>query len=121
MTTKKSKAIYWTATGLFSALMLMNAGMYVFNNLMVSEVITALGYPTHIIYPLALLKVLGVVAILTRKSKVLKEWAYAGFTFTLLLASHAHFMANDEAVTVVIPLMALTLLLTSYTYDKKVF
>ena len=30
---KTNKIIYWGATGLLSALLLMSAGMYVFNNL----------------------------------------------------------------------------------------
>lgn len=75
---KTNKVIYWISTGLLSLLMLMSGGMYIFNNEMAREAITNLGYPAYVIYPLAIAKILGVVAILTRKSKVLLEWAYAG-------------------------------------------
>ena len=78
---KRNKYIYWTVTGLLSALMLMSAGMYIFNNTMVTTTFIQLGYPSYIIYPLAILKILGIIAIITKKSKILKEWAYAGFFF----------------------------------------
>ena len=71
----RNKVIYWIATGLLSAFMLMNALMYVFQNQMVSDMFISLGYPTYIIYLLAVAKVLGIAAILTRRSMLLKEWA----------------------------------------------
>ena len=47
---KRDKIIYWIATGLLSAMMLMSAGMYIFNNDTVTTVFTKLGFPTFIIY-----------------------------------------------------------------------
>ncbi len=47
-------------------------------------------YPSYIVIPLAILKILGIAAILSRKSKWLTEWAYAGFFFNLVLATIAH-------------------------------
>ena len=83
---KRDKIIYWIATGLLSLMMLFSAGMYFFNHEEVVQVFTTLGYPAYIVYPLALAKVLGLIAILTKKSQVLKEWAYAGFFFDFVLA-----------------------------------
>lgn len=116
---KRNKVIYWIATGLFSALMIFSPVMYVIQNEMTREMFTSLGYPTYIIYPLAIAKLLGITAILTKKSTVLKEWAYAGFFFELLLASMAHFSVGDGGF--VAPLVAIALLLTSRLYDPKVF
>jgi hypothetical protein len=97
--------------------MLFSAGMYIVKHEMVVEMFTALSYPSYIIYPLALAKILGLIAIWTDKSKILKEWAYAGFFFELLLASSAHFNAGDgEALPA---LIALALMLTSYTFYRK--
>lgn len=114
---KNLKRIYWISTGLLTLLMLMSAGMYFFNYDMVSETFTNLGFPTYIIYPLAVAKILGLVAIWTEKSTSLKEWAYAGFFFDFLLAASAHIIINDGEYAAA--LMALVLLLISYFTWKK--
>jgi len=93
--TKRDKIIYWIFTGLLSAMMLMSASMYIFNYEMVSTTFIKLGYPIYIIYPLAIAKILGVIAIVSNKSRVLKEWAYAGFFFDFILAVAAHISISD--------------------------
>ena len=115
----RDKIIYWVSMGLISALMIMNAVMYVIQNEMVSETFVRLGYPTYIIYPLGTLKVLGIIAIWSRRSKLLKEWAYAGFFFDFVLAFTAHINAGDGGF--VAPLVAIILLLVARFYDDKVF
>lgn len=45
--------------------------------------------------PLAIAKILGLVAIWVNKSKLLRKWAYAGFFFNLLLAFVAHVAISD--------------------------
>ena len=114
---KKFKIIFWASTGLLTAMTLMSAGMYFFNHEMVSQVFEKLGYPTYIIYPLAIAKLLGLVAIISRKSKILKEWAYAGFFFDFVLAFFAHVMINDGEQYAA--LVAFILLLTSYFSGTK--
>ena len=114
-----NKIIYWIGTGLLSVMMLMSASMYILNHEMVSQTFTSLGFPIYIIYPLAILKVLGVIAILSRKSKFLKEWAYAGFFFDFVLALSAHWVVNDGEYMPAF--VALILLIVSYRFDKKVF
>ncbi len=118
MSNKTTKIIYWVTTGLLTALMLMSAGMYIFNNEMVREVFTKLGFPTYIIYPLAIAKILGLIAIWTKKSNTLKEWAYAGFFFDFLLAFSAHLNINDGEYAP--SLVAIILLLVSYWSGNKV-
>jgi len=119
MSNKRDKIIYLVSTGLITALMLFSAVMYVINNEMVGEVFADLGYPTYIIYPLATAKVLGLIAIWTKKSRILKEWAYAGFFFDMALAVSAHININDGGFAPA--LIGITLLLVSYMYDKRVF
>ena len=96
----------------------MSAGMYIFNHEAIEQAFTALGFPTYIIYPLAIAKILGVVAILTRKVKLLTGMAYAGFFFNFLLAFSAHAMVGDGEFPGA--LMALVLLLVSYFTVKGV-
>ncbi len=117
MTTKTNKIIYWIATGLLTVMMLMSVGMYFSNHAEVSDTFLKLGFPTYIIYPLAIAKLLGLIAIWTNKIKALKEWAYAGFFFNIILAIAAHIMINDgEHMPAIV---ALVLLLVSYWYSKK--
>lgn len=114
----RNKIFYWIGTGLLSALMLFSASMYFLKTDEVKEVFTALGYPNHIIIPLAIAKILGVVAILTRRSRMLMEWAYAGFFFDMILATMAHLNANDGGHA---PAMAgMVFLIVSYFYEKRV-
>jgi hypothetical protein len=116
---KIQKIIYWVTTGLLCLLMLASAGMYIFNHQAVLEIFKTLGFPAYIVYPLAVAKLLGVIAILSKQSKTLKEWAYAGFFFDFLLAASAHINAGDGEFALAI--VALVLLLVSYFFDKKVF
>lgn len=116
---KTTKIIYWAATGLLSALLLVSAGMYVFDNATVAGMFTTFGYPTYIIYPLAVAKVAAVIVLLTQKQTVLKEWAYAALFFEFILAFFAHFMIGDgEQIGAFI---AMTLLVVSYIFGRKLF
>ena len=64
---KTNKIIYWSATGLLSLLLLMSAGMYVFNNEAVQGMFVNFGYPIYIIYPLAAAKIIAVGVLITQK------------------------------------------------------
>ncbi|MEM1134638.1 MAG: DoxX family protein [Bacteroidota bacterium] len=116
---KRNKIIFWIATGLLSAMMVMSVGMYIFNHDEVAATFVKLGHPAYVVYPLALMKLLGVVAIITRKSAVLKEWAYAGFTFNFILAFSAHLAAQDGEQFGA--LVALVLLAVSYIFGNMAF
>ena len=115
---KIQKIIYWIATVLLTLLVLFSAGNYFFNHAEIVKAFTALGFPTYIIYPLATLKILGLIVILGNLGGSLKEWAYAGFFFNFVLAFFAHLMVGDGEQFGA--LMALVLLLTSYFLGKKV-
>ena len=113
----KIKLTNLISTGLLTLMMLGSAGMYIVKNEEISKVFESLGYPSYIIIPLAILKVLGLIAIWTNKSKSLKEWAYAGFFFDFVLAFFAHYMVSDGEH---IPALGATvILLISYWSYKK--
>lgn len=116
---KSDKIIYYVATGLLCALMLFSGGMYIFNNAEVNLVFMGLGFPTFLIYPMAIAKILGVVAVASRLSPFLKNLAYAGFFFNLLLAFGAHININDGDFPGA--LIGLVLLATSYFFEKRAF
>lgn len=114
---KNYKTINLISTGLLTLLMLFSAGMYFFQNEQIVGAFTKLGYPTYLIYPLAILKLLGLIAIWTKMSKSLTEWAYAGFFFDVILALTAHLMIGDGEFQPAS--LALVLVLVSYFSYKK--
>lgn len=116
MAVNKRNVAYWIVTGLLSAMMLMAAGNYVLQHETVVETVERLGYPGFIVYPLAVAKVLGIIAILTKLSATLKEWAYAGFFFDFVLALGGHLNAGDGQW--IPPVAALLLLGASYALDN---
>jgi hypothetical protein len=114
---KGQKIVYWIATGLLSALLLFSAVSYFIKYETIREVFAALSFPAWISRPLAIAQVLRVVAIVSRKSETLKEWAYAGICFDLLLALGAHVSVGDGRFPAA--LACLVLLVISYTLDRK--
>ncbi|MEM7574374.1 MAG: DoxX family protein [Bacteroidota bacterium] len=118
MSPRTEKWIFWISTGLISAMMLGSAGMYLFNTEEVSAEFSRLGYPTTVVIPLAIAKILAVLAIISNQSAWLKEWAYAGLFFDFLLATQAHGLAGDGWFGPSV--VATILLLTSYYFDNKV-
>ena len=116
---KIDKIIYWIVTGLLCALFFMGALMYLFNYPRAEGFFISLGFPTWIIYPLAILKVLGPIVILLRKSLFLKELAYAGFLFDAVLAFFAHYMVRDGEYMFAV--LAFIFTIVSWIYDRKVF
>lgn len=116
---KTRRIIYYVATVLLSLLMLFSAGMYIFNHAEVTVLFNKLGYPSYIVYPLAVAKLLGLTAIWSNYSKTLKEWAYAGFFFDFLLALSAHINAGDGEFAPAAA--ALALLIISYILNRKIF
>jgi len=116
---KRDLIIYRVTTGLLTANMLLSAGMYFFIHEIAAEMFEALSFPGYIIYPLGIAKILGLIAIWSNKSKTLKEWAYAGFTFTFLLAISAHINAGDGGYMGAV--VALIFVIASYIYNRKVY
>lgn len=115
---KTQKILYWIATGLLSLMLLGSATMYFVKNADVILEFEKLGFPTWIIYPLAICKIAAIAVILSNKGGVLKQWAYAGLFFNFTLAFLAHFMIGDGEHYGA--LIALILLLASSFLGKKV-
>ena len=116
---KTKRIIYWVVTGFFCLLMLAAAAMEIFAFDESAAFIKSLGYPAHIAYVLPITKILGVAAILFKKSKTLKEWAYAGFFFDFVLAALAHYFSGIPSPIPAI--VAIGLLLISYFLDREIY
>ena len=94
MNNKTAKIAYWIVTVMMCALFAYSASMYFTNTEAVKGFFEALNYPTYVVIPLAIAKVLGIVAIISNGSRMLSEWAYAGFFFDVILATAAHHYAG---------------------------
>ena len=108
---KKAKTAYYIVTGLLTLMMLFSIFTGFFMHDTVVEVYEELNYPSFLVYPVSVAKLLGLIAIWYNKNKTLKEWAYAGFCFDFLLAFLGHIMASDGKFFM--PLIALALLFGS--------
>lgn len=114
---KINKIIYWTATVIFCIIMVFSAGMYIMQTDTIKNIFEDLDYPSYLVIPLAVAKLLGVFMILWRKNNWLTHWAYAAFFFDLTLAAIAHYHADENFV---FPLSAMVFLLISYFFGKTV-
>ncbi len=81
---------------------------------------TGLGYPVYLSYILAVAYILGFIAILLPKTKLIKEWAYAGFTFSLTGAFASHQLAGEPILKATWALITLGLMLGAYFLEKQV-
>jgi hypothetical protein len=66
---------------------------------------------------LAIAKILGILTIWSNKLPILKQWAYAGFFFDLVLALTAHLYVQDGEYAPAI--LGLLFLLSSLFFEKK--
>ena len=104
---------YWVTTGLLAALSIFAGFGYLSGGAEVVQGFAHVGYPQHLRVMLGIAKLLGAIALLMPGVPTLKEWAYAGFTFTWIVAPVAHYLVNDGLQSFT-PLVLLGVLATSY-------
>lgn len=119
MSNRVAKILYWVLTLPFCFMMVMSASMYFSHNPEVLAGIKQTGFPLFFLYILGTAKILGAIAIVLGFFKTLKEWAYAGFTFTMLGAAATHCFLGDPASKVMMPLVFLAVLMGSYALWKR--
>ena len=96
----KRKIVYWGATGLVAIVALLGGFSYVTNSPEAIENFRHVGYPQQLRVLLGIAKLAGAIVLLLPRLPTLKEWAYAGFTFTWIAATVAHYLAADGIVVV---------------------
>ena len=89
------KVAYWVSTGLVAAMSLFAAFAYLSGNPPAVQGFAHVGYPQQLRIILGIAKPLGAIALLVPGVAMLKEWAYAGFTFAWICAFFAHHLAGD--------------------------
>lgn len=118
---KKNMLFFWIATGLIFILEgLLPLSTLIFTPEYITAGTTPLGYPDYFAVALLICKVLGATAILFPLFPVkLKEWAYAGLSFSLIFASLSHFATSGWGGDGFLPLLILGLLMLSYHYKPS--
>jgi hypothetical protein len=105
---------YWVSTGIFCAALGFGGVAHLMRADAMAQGMEILGYPPYLMTILGTAKVLGVLALLAPGRPLLKEWAYAGFTFNLLGATASHIFVGDPASETVRPALILVLAIASY-------
>ena len=114
--TRTHKIIYWFFT-LWLALGMTSTGIVQLMK-MKDDVdrMAHLGYPTYLLTMLGVWKLLGVVAVLIPRFPLLKEWAYAGFFFTMSGAAISHIIVSDPFSEIFPSLLLLALTVISWYF-----
>lgn len=107
------KIVYWGSTVLVASEALFAAFTYLTSAPDMVENFRHVGYPQQLRVLLGIAKLAGAIVLVLPRIPTTKEWAYAGFTFTWIAASVAHYLADDGAKTL-IPVALLGLLAVSY-------
>lgn len=121
MKPKTLNILYWLTTVLFSLFMLMDGIMGVMQIKEGQEIMIHLGYPVYILTILGVFKILGALALLVIRQQysLLKEWAYAGFTFHFLGASASRAFGGDSIALIISPWIFLAVMFVTYVLWKR--
>jgi hypothetical protein len=109
----KRNIVHWGSTGLVAILALAAGISYLATAPQAVENFRHVGYPQQLRVLLGLAKLAGAIVLLLPRLPLLKEWAYAGFTFTWIAATVAHYLAADGKL-LLLPVGLLGLLAVSY-------
>jgi hypothetical protein len=85
------------------------------------DIMVHLGYPVYILTILGTAKILGALAIIQEKFLLIKEWAYAGFTFHYIGAFASRAFVGDNFILVISPLLFMGFMFVSYLLWRKTF
>ena len=107
------KIVYWSSTAIV-ALALLGSLTYLTGSEQVVSGFARSGYPQHLRIVLGFAKPAAAIVLLAPGLPLLKEWAYAGATFALVMATIAAYSIGDGVQAWGLPLVLLVLLVASY-------
>jgi hypothetical protein len=106
------RIIYWGSTALV-CLGLFGSLSYLTGSEQVVAGFAKAGYPQYLRIILGIAKPIAAIVILLPGFPLLKEWAYAGVTFALVMATISSFV-SEGGMKWILPLVLLALLAVSY-------
>lgn len=115
------RALYWVFTALLAVLMVGSAVWALADYASAQASFVRLGFPAYLVLPLEIAKVLGIAAIVTDVSRFLKNLAYAGCFYQLLLALSAHMAAGDGPAMMLGAASGMVFVAGSFYFDGRRF
>jgi len=111
---KKLNIYYWICTGLLFPAIGIGSVFDILATPESVQVFISLGYPPYVGPFLGIAHLLGLIAIVIPKFPLVKEWAYAGFTFDILGAIYSNLAMGNSLLNLVFPSIVLLFLFGSY-------
>jgi hypothetical protein len=121
--TKRNRIIYRISTAWLCLGMISTGFVQLFGIKEQIQFVLDMGYPAYFITLLGICKVIGVVVVLLPKFPLLKEWAYAGFFFSMSGAIFSHMALGHSVNELFPPLLLLVLTAISWYFrpsDRKI-
>jgi uncharacterized membrane protein YphA (DoxX/SURF4 family) len=113
---KRDKIIYWVAT-LWLSLGMVSTGIPQLLGLEAQiSFVVDMGYPSYFLALLGAWKLLGTVAILVPRFPLVKEWAYAGFFFSMSGAVFSHIATHHGIADMFGPMLLIVLTIVSWYF-----
>src|SRR6476659_3129095 len=107
------KIVYWFST-VVACLALFGSLSYRTGSAEVVAGFAKAGYPQHLRIVLGVAKPVAAIVLLLPGFALLKEWAYAGVTFALVMATISGYLSGSGVKDVILPLVLLALVAVSY-------
>lgn len=116
---KRNRIIYWIATIWLALGMTSTAIVQLIKMKEETDMMVRLGYPFYFLTIIGIWKILGVIAVLVPRFPLLKEWAYAGFFFTMSGAVFSHIAVGDSAKDLFGPILLIVLTVVSWYFRPE--
>ena len=105
---------YWICTVLLALWLTPSGVLDILRVPGVVAILNHLGYPAYVALILGTGKLLAMAALFYPRTRLLREWAYAGITFDLIGAFVSHTAMHDPVTTMMTPVVVLALAAGSY-------
>jgi hypothetical protein len=110
---KLKTVTYWVTTIFVTLILGISGAMSIAHAPPLMKYLRHLGYPEYFANILGVGKAIGLLVFLVPGMPRFKEWAYAGFSITILSACYSHFCSGDRLLALE-PLLTFTALVASY-------
>lgn len=116
---KKAKILFWITTGIIFLLEGL-VPLLTMHSPMTIAGMTHYGYPVYFVTMLSIFKGLGGFALIVPAVPAqVKEWAYAGFMIDFLSALISILVVDGLGIGALLPVVAIIILVVSYTEYHK--
>ena len=119
MSKDKIRKIYKISGIIFAALLLVDGFGGVSMQKTGVDSVVALGYPTYFLLIIGSAKIAAAIAIIQNKYILVKEWAYAGFSFTCYGAFISRLFVSTTFINLISPIVLFLIMLVPYISWKK--